>query len=106
MNNSPEVKETYSMGSCFEDFLEEEGILAQVEATALKRVLAYQFEQAMKNANVSKAEMAKRMCTNEASVERIINSDSKSITLNTLAKAATALGMRLNITLEAHKNYA
>ena len=61
MNNSPEVKETYSMGSCFEDFLEEEGILAQVEAMAIKR--AYQFEQAMKNATVSKAEMAKRMRT-------------------------------------------
>jgi len=106
MNNSQEAKETYSMGSRFEDFLEDEGILAQVEATAIKRVLAYQFEQAMKNANVSKAEMAKRMHTNEASVENVINPDSKGITLNMLAKAATALDMRLKITLETHKNYA
>ena len=106
MNNSQEAKETYSMGSRFEDFLEEEGILAQVDEVAIKRGLAYQFEQAMKDANVSKAEMAKRMRTNEALVEKVINPDFKEITLNTLAKAATALGMRLKITLETHKNYA
>jgi hypothetical protein len=60
------------MGSSIEDFLEEEGLLAEVDATAIKRVLAYQFEQAMKNANISKAEMAKRMHTNEASAETVL----------------------------------
>ncbi|KHD06008.1 hypothetical protein PN36_07890 [Candidatus Thiomargarita nelsonii] len=88
------------MGSSFEDFLEEEGLLAQAEATAIKRVLAYQFEQAIKNANISKAEMAKRMHTNQASVEKLINPDA--ISLNTLTKAAATLGMQLKMTLETY----
>jgi len=102
MTNLQDAQETYSMGSSFEDFLEEEGLLAEVEATAIKRVLAYQFEQAMKNANISKAEMAKRMHTSQASVEQLINPDSKAITLNTLTKAAATLGMHLKMTLETH----
>jgi len=85
-----------TMGSSFEDFLEEEGLLAQAEATAIKRVLAYQFEQAIKNANISKAEMAKRMHTNQASVEKLRNPDA--ISLNTLTKAAATLGMHLKMT--------
>jgi predicted XRE-type DNA-binding protein len=100
MANLQDAQETYSMGSSFDDFLEEEGLLAEVEATAIKRVLAYQFEQAMKNANISKAEMAKRMHTSQASVEKLINPDSKAITLNTLTKAAATLGMHLKMTLE------
>jgi len=47
MKNLQEAQETYSMGSSFEEFLEEECFLVEVEATAIKRVLAYQFEQAM-----------------------------------------------------------
>ncbi len=93
-------EETYSAGSSLEEFLEEEGLLAEVEAAALRKVLAYQFEQAMKTANLSTVEMAKRMCTKTAAVERLIDPNAKMITLTTLAKAATALGMRLNITLE------
>jgi antitoxin HicB len=102
MTNLQDAQDTYSMGSSFEDFLEEEGFLAEVEATAIKRVLAYQFEQAMKNANISKAEMAKRMHTNQDSLEVLTNLESKTITLNTLTKAAAALGMHLKITLESH----
>ncbi|MEN8220174.1 MAG: XRE family transcriptional regulator [Pseudomonadota bacterium] len=95
-----DAQETYSMGSSFEDFLEEEGLLAEAEASAIKRVLAYQFEQAIKNANISKAEMAKRMHTNQASVEKLINPDA--ISLNTLTKAAATLGMHLKMTLETY----
>ncbi|MEK8021156.1 MAG: hypothetical protein VSS75_030155 [Candidatus Parabeggiatoa sp.] len=68
MTNLQDAQDTYSMGSSFEEFLEEECFLAEVEATAIKRVLAYQFEQAMKNANISQAEMAKRMHTNQDSL--------------------------------------
>ncbi len=66
MTNLQEAQETYSMGSSFEEFLEVECFLAEVETTAIKRVLAYQFEQAMKNANISQAELAKRMHTNQS----------------------------------------
>jgi antitoxin HicB len=75
--------------------------LAEVEARAIKRVLAYQFEQAMKNANISQAEMAKRLHVNQASVEVLTNPDPKTLTKNMLTKAA-ALGMHLKITLESH----
>jgi len=95
-------EETYSAGSSLEEFLEEEGLLAEVEAAALRKVLAYQFEQAMKTANLSTVEMAKRMSIKTAAVERLIDPNAKMITLTTLAKAATALGMRLNITLEGN----
>ncbi len=102
MTNFNDAIDTYSTGSSIEDFLSEEGLLAEVEATAIKRVLAYQFEQAMKNANISEAEMAKRMQANQASVDVLTNPDSKTITLNMLTKAAAALGMHLKITLESH----
>jgi len=102
MTNLENTQETYCLGSSLEEFLEEEGILEEVEAAAIQRVLAYQFEEAMKNANISKAEMAKRMHTSQTSVEVLTNPSYKTISLNTLTKAAVALGMHLKITLESH----
>ncbi len=101
MTNLENTQETYCLGSSLEEFLEEEGILEEVEA-AIQRVLAYQFEEAMKNANISKAEMPKRMHTSQTSVEVLTNPSYKTISLNMLTKAATALGMHLKITLESH----
>jgi predicted XRE-type DNA-binding protein len=105
-SNEESNEETYGPGSRFEDFLEEEGLLAEVEVAVIKRVLAYQFKQAMKQANLSKGEMAKRMRTRKESVERLIDPNSKTVTLNTIAKAATALGLHLKITLEKGEHHA
>ncbi len=88
------------IGSDFDDFLEEEGILAEVEAAALKRVLAYQLRQLMQQQQLTKTEMAKRMRTSRASLNRLLDPSNPSVTLQTLERAARALGRRLRIELE------
>ena len=87
------------IGSDFDDFLEEEGFLAEVEATAFKRVLVYQVEELMKSQQLTKTEMARRMQTSRASLNRLLDASNPSITLQTLERAAAALGKRLRIEL-------
>ncbi len=89
------------IGSRFEDFLREEGRLEEATALAIKRVLAWEFEQAMKEANVSQAEMARRMNTSRAVIRRLLDGSDPSITLATISKAATALGKSLRLKLAA-----
>jgi len=85
------------IGSSLDDFLEEEGILEEAEAA--KRVLAYQIDQLMQEQRISKSEMARRMKTSRAAVDRLLNPESESATLTTLEKAAFALGKRLQVAL-------
>ncbi len=87
------------LGSSLDDFLTEEGRLAEAEAVASKRVLAFQIAQLMAEQQLSKAEMARRMSTSRAAVDRLLDFDTESATLATLEKAATALGRRLHIAL-------
>ena len=87
------------LGSSLDDFLEEEGLLAEAEAVAVKRVLAFQLAQLMAAQRVSKAEMARRVNTSRAAVNRLLDPDSEAATLTTLEKAATALGRRLRVEL-------
>ncbi len=94
-----EDTEFYTAGSRFDDFLEEEGILYEAEAAAMKKVIAFQIEQAMKEQHISKSEMAKRMHTSRAAVDRLIDPKSTSVTFITVAKAAAALGLHFNFTL-------
>lgn len=88
------------IGSDFDDFLQEEGILEEVEAVAIKRVLAYQIAAFMKAQQISKTEMAERMNTSRAALDRILDPDNCSITLATMDKAARSVGARLRLTLE------
>lgn len=85
------------IGTDFDDFLAEDGIREDVEAAALKRVLAYQLEQAMKKQGVSQAEMARRMKTSRTVVRRLLDSEDTSVTLATLARASMAVGERLQL---------
>lgn len=87
------------VGSSFDDFLAEEGLLAETEAVAVKRVIAYQVEQFMKEQKLSKTQMSRRMMTSRAALERLLDPDNQSVTLQTLDRAARALGKRLQITL-------
>lgn len=87
------------LGSSLDDFLEEEGLLADAEAVAVKRVLAFQLAQLMAAQDVSKAEMARRMNTSRAAVNRLLDPDSEGATLATLEKAAAVLGRRLHVEL-------
>lgn len=87
------------LGSSLDDFLEEEGLLAEAEAVAIKRVLAFQLTQLMSEQRLTKTEMARRMKTSRAAVDRLLNPESEAATLITLEKAAAALGRRLHIEL-------
>lgn len=88
------------IGSDFDDFLAEEGLLEEVEAVAVKRVLAYQISEMMKEQSLSKSEMARRMKTSRAALERLLDPDNRSVTLHTMDKAARSLGKRLRLTLK------
>ena len=87
------------LGSSLDDFLAEEGQLADAEAVASKRVLAFQIAKLMAEQQLSKAELARRMSTSRAAVDRLLDYNSESATLITLEKAAAALGRRLHIAL-------
>jgi antitoxin HicB len=88
-------------GSGFDDFLAEEGILADVEAVAIKRVIAFQITKLMEDEEISKSEMARRMNTSRSSLERLLDPENDSVTLQTLQHAAHALGRRLHIEFAA-----
>lgn len=75
------------IGSDFDDFLAEEGLLEQAETVAVKRVIAYQVEQLIKQQNLSKTEMSRRMKTSRTALERFLDPANQSVTLQTLDRA-------------------
>ena len=87
------------IGSKFDDFLKEEKLFEQVQAAAIKRVVAYQIAEEMKSKKLTKTEMANRMKTSRAALERLLDPDNPSITLFTLERAASALGKKLKVEL-------
>ena len=87
-------------GSDFRDFLKEQGILGEVEARALKQAMSLQISRLLEEKSVTKAEMAARMKTSRAAVDRLLDASNSSVTLNTLGKAARALGRKVKIVLE------
>jgi antitoxin HicB len=89
------------IGSGFDDFLREEGLLEDAEAVAAKRVIAYQIAQEMEAAHISQSELARRMKTSRSAVERLLDPANPSVTLSTLEKAASAVGKRLKVQLVA-----
>lgn len=84
-------------GSAFDDFLEEEGILEDATTAAMKRVLAWQVAELMRKQKVSKTVMARRMRTSRAALDRLLDPHNSSVTLQTMGRAAVALGKRLSI---------
>jgi DNA-binding phage protein len=93
------MKRNPHIGSDFDEFLREEGFLDEAQAVAVKRVVAYQLERAMKAEQLTKTEMAKRMGTTRAQLDRLLAPDNPSATLASLVKAANAVGKRLKISL-------
>jgi hypothetical protein len=73
------MKEEY-IGSDFDDFLEEEGLLADAEAVAVKRVISYHISRMMTEQNITKTAMAERMNTSRAALNRLLDPNNKSVT--------------------------
>ena len=84
-------------GSSFDSFLQEEGIQEEVEAVAIKRVLAWQLQQAMRKQQKSKQTMARQLHTSRSQLDRLLDPQNVSVTLDTITRAARALGKRLII---------
>lgn len=93
MDNNPHI------GSSLDSFLQDEGIYTQVSAKAFKRVLAWQLVQLMQEQALSKQELAVRMRTSRAAVNRLLDPENESITLLTLQRAAESVGKQLRIEL-------
>jgi DNA-binding Xre family transcriptional regulator len=89
------------IGSSFDDFLQEEAMLEDATAIALKRVIAWQIAEEMKVQQITKTELAKRMHTSRAALNRLLDETDPSLTLTTLASAAAALGRKVNIQFAA-----
>ena len=95
MTNSPNPH----IGSAVDDLLEQDGVLPEVRSVAVKRVLAWQICQTMEDERLGETEMARRMNTSRASLNRLLDPDNPSVTLLTLDRAAAALGKSLRIEL-------
>ena len=91
------MKRNPHIGSTLDDFLQEDGTCDEVQAIAVKRVLAFQVEESMKKAGLTKTGMARRMRTTRAQLDRLLDPDNPSTTLQTLVRAAGAVGKRLRI---------
>ena len=88
-----------NIGSTFDSWLREEGLYEEVNATAIKRVIARQVETAMQQRGLTKAEMARRMHTSRAALDRLLAPGNASVTLQTLTRSARAVGRDLRIEL-------
>jgi antitoxin HicB len=87
-------------GSNFDDFLKEEGIFEEVQAKALKRVVAEQIEDSMQAAKLTKMAMADKMATSRSQLDRILDPNNLSVQLDTLIRAASAVGKVVEIKIK------
>ena len=87
------------VGSSFDDFLKEDGIYEEVTARAIKRVLARQLDALMEDQGLTKSALAKKMKTSRAQIDRVLDPDNESVTLDTLTRAAKAVGRQLRMEL-------
>jgi antitoxin HicB len=93
--NSPKVSD--HSGSSFDSFVEEEGLLEQSEAIAIKRVIAWQLDRAMKQSQISKKHMAQRLGTSRTQVDRLLDPSYVGVSLDNVARAAHAVGKRVRV---------
>jgi antitoxin HicB len=87
------------VGTRLEDFLEEEGILEEATAKAIKEVIAWQLAQEMKAKRMTKKRLAELMKTSRAQVDRILDPEKGNVTIETLQRAAAMLGHKVRLEL-------
>ena len=88
-----------NIGSALDSWLRKEGIYEEVSENAIKRVIARQIASAMSQEGLTKAEMARRMRTSRASLDRLLDPENGAITLSTLQKAALVVGREIRLEL-------
>ena len=93
------MKKNKHIGSTLESLLEEDGTLVEADAAALKRVLAWQVQQAMDEKKLTRSAMAREMRTSRTVVARLLDPRDQAVTLRTLVKAADVLRKRIRLEL-------
>jgi DNA-binding Xre family transcriptional regulator len=93
------MKKKGKIGSSFDEFLREDDIYEEVTARAIKRVIARQLDALMHDQGLTKSNLAKRMKTSRAQLDRLLDPDNESVTLDTLTRAAQAVGRQLRMEL-------
>jgi len=93
------MKKKGRIGSSFDELLKKEGIYEEVTARAIKRVIARQLGALMQDQGLTKSSLAKRMKTSRAQLDRLLDPDNESVTLDTLTRAARAVGRHLRMEL-------
>jgi len=88
-----------NIGSTLESSLKEEGNYEETQAVAIKRVISWQLQETMKKQHISKSEMARRMNTSRAHLDRLLDPENDKVQLDTLYKAASAVGKQLHLEL-------
>jgi antitoxin HicB len=88
------------MGASFDSLLEEAGILDEVDAVAVKRVIAWQLKQEMTAQHITKKAMAVRLKTSRTQIDRLLDPENAAVHLTTLARAARQVGLHLKVELE------
>ena len=83
------------IGSNFDSFLEEEGLLQEADTIAIKRIIAYELEKKMTSENITISSLAKELKTSRSAISRILDPENTAITLNTIEKIAKFLGKRI-----------
>jgi DNA-binding phage protein len=86
-------------GSSFDDFLEAEGIREEVEAAAIKAVIAADLQRTMIERKISKSALARQLATSRAHVDRLLDPRYTPVSLETISRAATFMGKRLHFSL-------
>ena len=99
MKKIDKKKKAGRIGSSLDDFLKEDGIYQGVTARAIKRVLVRQLGELMRREEITKTELAARMKTSRAQLDRLLDPENEFITLGTLARAAQAVGRNLRMEL-------
>jgi antitoxin HicB len=87
------------IGSSFESWLEEGGIREEVTAAAIKSVIAHQLANEMKRKKITKQRMAQLMKTSRAQIDRLLDPDNGSATIESLQRAAKIVGRELRLQL-------
>ena len=97
------TKQASRTGESLSSMLATEGLLDDAEAIAIKRVLSWQLEKSMKSQGVSKQALAARMSTSRSQLDRLLDPENLTVQLDTVARAARALGKRLELKLVAER---
>jgi predicted XRE-type DNA-binding protein len=93
------IEKAHVSDETFDDFLQDQGILAESEELALKEIIADQIKEAMKTQGITKTAMAERMHTDRRQLDRLLDPKNTSVTLSTLRRAANAVGRTLRVEL-------